>query len=63
EEHLKALLNDSGFEVTKSFLTEKKPKMKGMLVIVAQKREFPMQLVVPKEEEHFIIGHHIKGKL
>jgi len=37
EDHLKALLSDTNFEVTKSYLSEKKSKMKGMLVIVAKK--------------------------
>lgn len=37
EEHLKALLKDTNFEITKSYLSEKKSKMKGMLVIVAKK--------------------------
>lgn len=50
EDHLKALLNDSGFEVTRSYLSEKRSKMKGMLVIAArketQKQELPRELVV-----------------
>lgn len=50
EDHLRALLDDSGFEVTRSYLTEEKSKMKGMLVIAArketQKQELPMELVV-----------------
>lgn len=36
EEQLKTLLKDAGYEVTKSFLTEKSSKMKGMLVLKAQ---------------------------
>jgi len=35
EEQLMALLKDAGFEVTKSYLTEKKSMMKGMLVLKA----------------------------
>lgn len=35
KDQLETLLNDTGFEVTESFLTEKKSKMKGMLVIKA----------------------------
>ena len=36
EDQLKALLNDSGFEVMRSYLTEEKSRMKGMLVIRAR---------------------------
>ena len=37
EDQLKALLKEVGFEVSQSYLTEKKSTMKGMIVIVAQK--------------------------
>lgn len=45
------LLNDTGFEVTKFYLTEEKSRMKGMLVIAANKIEIsdhPKLLVKPR---------------
>lgn len=54
EDQLKALLKDASFEVTRSYLSEKTSKMRGMLVIVAKeevkKQETPMELVVAEEE-------------
>jgi len=50
EDHLKTLLKDTGFDVTMSYLSEKKSKMKGMLVIAAKKetpeQELPVKLLV-----------------
>lgn len=50
EEQLKSLLNGTGFEVTRSYMSEKRSKLKGMLVIAAKKettkQELPMELVV-----------------
>ena len=37
EDHLKTLLKDTNFEVTKSYLSEKTSKMKGMIIIAAKK--------------------------
>ena len=38
EDELKALIEDRGFEVKKAYPSEKASKMKGMLVIRAQKK-------------------------
>lgn len=54
EDQLKRLLKDAGFEVTKSYLSEKKSRFKGMLVIVARKEttmpEIAVKPVIPQEE-------------
>jgi len=64
-DQLEALLNDAGFEASKSYLTEEKSKMKGMLVIVARKetkmQELPGQLVIPKEESQLLVKLHAKN--
>jgi len=61
EEHLKALLNDAGFEVTSSYLSEKKSKMKGMLVIVGKKetkkQELSLELAVSKVDQLIVKNH------
>ena len=50
KDQLEAILNDVGFEVSKSYLTEEKSKMKGMLIIAAKKetkkQELTMELAV-----------------
>ena len=65
EDQLKALLNDAGFDVTKSYLSEKKSKFKGMLVIVARRetemQELPAELEVPKEETQLVVELHAKN--
>lgn len=38
EDQLKVLLEDTNYEITKLYLSEKKSKMKGMLLIVADKK-------------------------
>ena len=38
EDELKELITETGFDVKRAYLSEKKSKMKGMLVIRAQKK-------------------------
>lgn len=55
EDHLKAILKDAGFEVTKSYLSEKKSKMKGMLVIVTKKIEIPLKKDIPQTHPQILV--------
>lgn len=57
EDQLMALLKEAGFEITKSYLSEKKSKMKGMLVIVTEKP--PIELAVHTQEDRILAKHHV----
>lgn len=45
EEHLKTLLAETGFEISRSYLSEKKSRMKGMQIIVAPRGESPEKII------------------
>jgi SAM-dependent methyltransferase len=56
EDHIKRLLKDAGFEIGKCYLSEKKSRMKGMLVIVAKREEtkepyLSVGITLSKEEQ------------
>lgn len=56
EDRLKKLLKDAGFEISKCYLSEKKSRMKGMLVMVAKREEakqqdLSLELALSKEEQ------------
>jgi SAM-dependent methyltransferase len=54
EDQLKALLVESGFEVARSYLTERKSKMKGMLVLKAHSLTKDVATDKPNSEEFAI---------
>jgi 2-polyprenyl-3-methyl-5-hydroxy-6-metoxy-1,4-benzoquinol methylase len=59
EKHLKDLIRDAGLKVTKCYLSEKKSKMRGMLVIVATKeKELPIEAVIPETAEEQVLAKH-----
>ena len=60
EDRLKTLFQDAGFEVAKSYLSEKTSKMKGMLVILAAKgtkiQSLREEHMLPEEESQLILA-------
>ena len=62
EDHLKDLFIKSGFDLTKSYLSEKKSTFKGMLVIAARKetqlQEISVESVIATGESPLLLRQH-----